>query len=70
MFISRWNTSSKFVERRHQSFDAKRSNKLRCGRFGRFAALQQQLQHQSQNIPPSDRTTNQLDYSNGRSISL
>ena len=62
--------TSRFLERRHQSFDAKRSNKLRCGRFGRFAAaaLQQQAQHQHQNIP-SDRGSTQLDYSNGLSIS-
>jgi len=76
MFVCRSNASSRFSERRHQSFDAKRSNKLRCGRFGRFAALQQQQQqqqhaqhHQSQNIaPPAERSTTQLDCSNGQSI--
>ena len=72
-FVYRSYASSKFPERRHQSFDAKRANRLRCGRFGRFAgsALQhQQAQHQSQNIPQSDRVNTQLDYCNGRSTSL
>ena len=70
MYVSRSFVSSRFTERRNQSFDVKRSNKLRCGRFGRYAvaALQQQAHHLSQNIP-SDRTTAQLDYCNGLSIS-
>jgi len=65
--------SSRFSERRNMSFDAKRSNKLRCSRFGRFAmaALQQQApHHHSQNIPVPTTTCTErvaaplLDYCN------